>query len=150
MVWKILFFYVYQFHELENLLWESLVDKYIAKDAHSKEFLVSNVSAYKMVDNHSIIDQFHELQRMHTNMKINVTKLYEIYIVSSIIDKLPPSWRDVRHALNHKKEEISLFHHGQHIVVESSIRALESQKHCNPYIVTINMVKDEGRSSHGE
>ena len=43
-----------------------------------------------------------------------------LFIVSSIIDKLPPSWRDIRYALKHKREEITLSDLGQHIVVESS------------------------------
>ena len=55
----------------------------------------------------------------------------EVFIVSSIIDKLPPSWRDVRHALKHKREEITLFDLGQQIVVESSIRIQENRKDEN-------------------
>ena len=31
----------------------------------------------------------------------------EPIIVSSIIDKLPPSWKDFKHSLKHKKEELS-------------------------------------------
>ena len=54
-------FDVYQFHESTKLLWEALEDKYIAEDASSKKFLVSNSNAYKMVDNRLIIDQFHDV-----------------------------------------------------------------------------------------
>ena len=53
-----------------------------------------------MVENRPIIDQFHELQRMHANMKIHKIEMDEVLIVSSIIDKLSSSWRDVRHALS--------------------------------------------------
>ena len=79
-----------------------------------------------MVENRPVIDQFHELQRMHANMKILEINMDEVFIVSSIINKLPPSWRDVRHALKHKREEITLSNFGQHIVVESSIRIQEN------------------------
>ena len=44
-----------------------------------------------MVDNRPIINQFHVLQRMYANMKIHDVKLDKIYIISIIIDKLPPS-----------------------------------------------------------
>ena len=70
-------------------------------------------------------------------MKNHDIKFDEIYIVLSIIDKLHPSWRDVRHALKHQKEDISLFDLGQHIVVESSIRAHEGHKDSNPNVGTI-------------
>ena len=103
-----------------------------------------------MVENRSIIDQFHELQSMYANMKIRYIQMDEVFIVSSIINKLSPSWRDVRHALQYKKEEITLSDLRQHIVVESSIRAHESQKNGNPNVATINMVEDKGRSSSFE
>ena len=59
---------------------------------------------------------------MHANMKLHKIEMDEVFIVSSIIDKLPLSWRDIRHALKHKREEITLSDLGQHIVVEFSIR----------------------------
>ena len=46
----------------------------MAEDAGSKKFLVSNFNSYKMVDNRLVINQFHELQRMHANMKIHEIK----------------------------------------------------------------------------
>ena len=100
-----------------------------------------------MVENRPVIDQFHELQRMHANMKILEINMDEVFIVSSIINKLPPSWRDVRHALKHKREEITLSDLGQHIVIESSIRIQENRKDENPNVSTINMVT-EGKPSH--
>ena len=93
-----------------------------------------------MLYNRSTINQFRELQRMYANMKIHDKSLDEIFIVFSIIDKLLPSWRDIRHALKHKKEDISLIDLGQHFIVESSIRAHEEQKDPNPNVGTINMV----------
>ena len=65
---------------------------------------------------------------MHANMKIHDISLDEIFIVSSIIDKLPPSWRVVRHAIKYKKEDISLFDVEQHIVIEFSITVHKGQK----------------------
>ena len=85
-----------------------------------------------MVDNRPIIDQFHELQRMYANMKIHDISLDEFFIVSSIINKLPPPWRDVRHALKLKKKDISLTNLGKNFVHESK---------------GINMV--EGKTSQG-
>ena len=125
-------FDIYQFHESAKLLWDSLEDKYMSEDASSKLFLVSNFNNYKMLDNRPVMDQFHELQRMYNSMKVHGITMDEIYIVSSIIDKLPSSWRDVRHTLKHKKEEITLVELAQHLQVEVSLRELESLKGDNP------------------
>ena len=77
-------------------------------------FFYVNTNSYKMVENRPVIDKFHELQRTHANMKLHKIEMNEVFIVLSIIDKLPP-WRDVRHALKHKREEIILSDLGQHI-----------------------------------
>ena len=100
-------FDIYQFHESAKILWDSLEDKYMSEDASSKKVLVSNFNNYKMLDNHALMDQFHELQCMYY-MKMHDIIMDEIYIVSSIIEKLPNTWRDFRHTLKHKKEEITL------------------------------------------
>ena len=62
----------------------------MAEDVSSEKVLVSNFNSYKMVENRPIIDQFHDLQRMHANMKLHKIEMDEAFIVS-IIDKLPPS-----------------------------------------------------------
>ena len=80
-------------------------------------------------------------------MKLHKIEMDEVFIVSSIIDMLPPSWRNVRHALKHKREEITLSNLGQHIVFESSIRIQENQKDENPNVGSIIMVA-EGKPSH--
>ena len=82
---------VYQFYESKKLLWDALEDKYMVEDTSSKKFLVSKYNSYKMVDNRLIIDQFHELQKIHANIKLHDINLDEIFIVSNIIDKLSSS-----------------------------------------------------------
>ena len=127
-------FDIYQNHESAKELWDALENKYMAEDASSKKFLVSNFNSYKMVENLPLIDQFHELQRMHANLKLHGIEIDEVFLVSSIIDKLSPSLRYVRHALKHKREEITLSDLGQHIVFESSIRIQENRKDKNPNV----------------
>nr|GEV66900.1 zinc finger, CCHC-type [Tanacetum cinerariifolium] len=41
---------------------------------------------------------------------------------SCITDKLPPSWKDFKHTLKHKKEELTLVEFGSHMHIEESIR----------------------------
>ncbi|GKA29479.1 hypothetical protein Tco_0715724, partial [Tanacetum coccineum] len=42
---------------------------------------------------------------------------------SSIIDKLPPSWKDFKHTLKHNKDELSLVQVGSHFRIEETLRA---------------------------
>ena len=65
-------------------------------------------------------------------MKVNDITMDEIYIVSIIIDKLPYTWRDVKHALKHKKEDITLSELAQHHQVEASLREIESSRGDHP------------------
>ncbi|GJY14558.1 zinc finger, CCHC-type containing protein [Tanacetum coccineum] len=45
--------------------------------------------------------------------------------VSCIIDKLPPSWKDFKHTLKHKKEELTLVELGSHMCIEESPARLQ-------------------------
>ncbi|XP_021719995.1 uncharacterized protein LOC110687676 [Chenopodium quinoa] len=139
-------FYVYQHVESAKELWESLESKYMAEDASSKKFLVSNFNDFKFVDGRSIMDQFHEIQRIYSNLKQHGINVDELFVVSSIIDKLPNSWKDVKHDLKHKKEDISLSNLATHLQIEEGIRAMEKAKDGNPSSSTINVV-EEGKSS---
>ena len=100
-----------------------------------------------MLDNRPVIDQFYELQRMYNNMKVHDITMDEICIVSSIIDKLASTWRDVKHTLKHKKEDITLSELAQHLQVEASLRELESSRGDNPNLSTFNKVMDDKNAS---
>ncbi|XP_021744403.1 uncharacterized protein LOC110710418 [Chenopodium quinoa] len=134
-------FDVYQNVESAKELWESLEGKYMAEDASSKKFLVSNFNNFKFVDGRSIMDQFHELQRIYGNLKQHGISMDELFVFSSIIDKLPASWKSVKHELKHKKEDMSLSELATHLQVEEGIRAMESAKDGNPSSSTINLVE---------
>ncbi|GJY76293.1 zinc finger, CCHC-type containing protein [Tanacetum coccineum] len=103
-------------------LWDSLEAKYMAKDASSKKFLVSNFTNYKITDSRPVIEQRNEL--------LGILRRFTQHIlqVSCIIDKLPPSWKDFKHTLKHKKEELTLVELGSHLRIEESLRAQDSDK----------------------
>ncbi|GJZ35330.1 zinc finger, CCHC-type containing protein [Tanacetum coccineum] len=60
--------------------------------------------------------------------------------VSSVIDKLPPSWKDFKHSLKHGKDDLSLVQLGSHLRIEESLRAQE--RHVQ-YIRMLEMSKDD-------
>nr|GEX46493.1 zinc finger, CCHC-type [Tanacetum cinerariifolium] len=112
-------FDVYQNVGSAKELWGQLESKYMAEDASSKKFLVSNFNNYKMVNSSS---------------------------VSSNINKLPPSLKDFKHSLKHNKDELSLLQLGSHFCIEESLRAEESGKGKGKEIdgsSSVNMMDDE-------
>ncbi|GJR67190.1 hypothetical protein Tco_0013255 [Tanacetum coccineum] len=54
-------FDIYQNVESSKELWDSLEAKYMAEDASSKKFLVSNFTNYKMTDSRPVLEQYNEL-----------------------------------------------------------------------------------------
>ena len=113
-------------------LWDTLELKYITEDASSKKFLVSDFNNYKMEDSRSVTEQYNELLGIYGQFKLHKMNMDESIVVSTIIDKLPPSWKDFKHNLKHQKEELSLVQLASHIRIEESLRAKESDKSEKP------------------
>ncbi|GKA40478.1 hypothetical protein Tco_0733071 [Tanacetum coccineum] len=114
--------------ESRKELWNSLEAKYMAEDASSKKFLVSNFTNYKMTDSRPVMEQYNKLFGIlgrFTQHKMNINEAIQ---VSCIIDKLPPSWKDLKHTLKHNKEELTLVEFGSHLRIEESLRAQDSDK----------------------
>lgn len=54
----------------------------MAEDELVKIFLlISSINDYKIVDSRPIMDQFHEIQRIYSNLKQHDTKMEEFFIV---------------------------------------------------------------------
>ena len=121
-------FDIYQNAESAKELWNNLESKYIAEDASSKKFLVSDFNNYKMVDSRPVMEQYNEILRILGQFSQHKMNMDECIAVSSIIDKLPPSWKDFKHTLKHQKEELSLVQLGSHIRIEESLRVQEKDK----------------------
>nr|GEY74003.1 zinc finger, CCHC-type [Tanacetum cinerariifolium] len=111
-------------------LWDSLESKYMADDSSSKKFVVSNFNNYKMVDSRPVMEHYNELLRILGQHTQHGLKMNESIYVSSIIDKLPPSWKDFKHTLKHGKDDLSLVQLGSHLCIEESLRAPSSPSFC--------------------
>ncbi|KAK9734016.1 hypothetical protein RND81_04G108700 [Saponaria officinalis] len=116
-------FDIYQNVESARDLWNQLESKYMDEDASSKNFLVGNFMNYKMVDSRPVMEQYNELLRILGQFAQHKMEMDESISVSSISDKLPPSWKDFKHVLKHKKEDLSLIQLGSHLLIEESLRA---------------------------
>ncbi|GKA73455.1 zinc finger, CCHC-type containing protein [Tanacetum coccineum] len=68
--------------------------------------------------------------------------------VSSMIDKLPPFWKDFKHSLKYVKDNLSLVQLGSHLRIEESLRVHDSDKGKGKEVVgpLVNMM-EEGRKN---
>nr|GEZ64469.1 hypothetical protein [Tanacetum cinerariifolium] len=98
-------FDIYQNTESAKALWESLESKYMTEDASATKILGQYTQHNLMMD--------------------------EAILVAVIIDKLPPSWKEFKLGLKHKKEELNLEMEPK---IPTTIRTKESLK-----VVMINL-----------
>ncbi|GKE13660.1 zinc finger, CCHC-type containing protein, partial [Tanacetum coccineum] len=135
-----------EFVEEERLEQTRKHSKYMAEDTSSKKFLVSNFNNYRMVDSRSVMGQYHELLRILGQYTQHGLFMDESISVSSIIDKLPPSWKNFKHMLKHNKDELSLVQLGSHFRIEETLRMEENRIGKGKDISgssSVNMVKDD-------
>ncbi|GJX82126.1 zinc finger, CCHC-type containing protein [Tanacetum coccineum] len=97
------------------------------------------------------MEQFNELLRILGQYTQHVLKMDESISVSSVIDKLPPSWKDFKHTLKHGKDNLSLVQLGSHLRIEESIRAHESNKGKGKEVAgpSVNMT-EEGKNKNNK
>ncbi|KAH0633638.1 hypothetical protein KY284_036424 [Solanum tuberosum] len=75
-------------------IWDTLKAIYLAEEASSTKFLVSNYMEFKMIDDKSISEQVQEFQLI-----ANKIALDENFHVGAIVSKLLPSWKKYRSKL---------------------------------------------------
>ena len=89
-------------------LWDSLDKKYKTEDAGLKKFIVGKFLDFKMVDSKTLLSQVQELQVILHDIHAEGMTLSESFQVAAFIEKLPPSWKDFKNYLKHKRKELSL------------------------------------------
>ncbi|CAM8931156.1 unnamed protein product [Rhodiola kirilowii] len=99
-----------------------------------------------MVDARPVMEQFNELTRILGQFAQYKMKMDDSIAVSSIIDKPPPLWKDFKHKLKHKKEEMSLEELSGELQVEESIRIQEEDAKLKETIESssVHVVEDKG------
>ncbi|KAK3005769.1 hypothetical protein RJ639_017581 [Escallonia herrerae] len=89
-------------------LWESLERKYKTEVAGSKKFVVGKFLDFKMVDSKTVISQVQEFQLILHDIHAEGMVLGESFQVAALIEKLPPTWKDFKNYLKHKRQEMKL------------------------------------------
>uniref|UniRef100_A0A2N9HRF5 Uncharacterized protein n=1 Tax=Fagus sylvatica TaxID=28930 RepID=A0A2N9HRF5_FAGSY len=127
-------------------IWDALKKKYSMEDAGFKKYVVGRFLDYKMVDEKPIMDQVHEYQHIVLEILAEGMKIDEAFQAAALIEKLPPSWKDYRNYLKHKKRELSMEDLVVHIRIEESNRLRDQIEHVNhDFISKANLVKQKNQ-----
>ncbi|GJT14034.1 retrovirus-related pol polyprotein from transposon TNT 1-94 [Tanacetum coccineum] len=127
-------------------LWESLERKYKTKNAGTKKLVVAHFLDYKMDDSKIVITQVQDLQILLHDIHAEGMTLSETFQVTTIIEKLPPSWVEFKNYLKHKRKEMSV----EDLVVRLRIEEdnkLAQKNTYTPDSAKANMVEHAGSSS---
>ncbi|GJV39665.1 zinc finger, CCHC-type containing protein [Tanacetum coccineum] len=81
-----------------------------------------------MTDSRPVMEQYNELFGILGRFTQHKMNMDEAILVSCIIDKLSPSWKDFKHTLKHNKEELTLVELGTHLRIKESLRVQDSDK----------------------
>ncbi|GJU14629.1 zinc finger, CCHC-type containing protein [Tanacetum coccineum] len=101
-------------------------------------------SSLQVIDSRPIMKPYDELLRILGRFTQHNMNMDEAIQVSCIIDKLPSSWKEFKHTLKHKKEELTLVELGRHLHIEESLRVQDSDKPKGIHVVSplvVNMVE---------
>ena len=71
----------------------------MAEDASSKKFIIINFNNYKMMDSRYVMEQHNKIMRILGKCEKHKMQMDGFIFVSSVIEKLSPSWKDFNHTL---------------------------------------------------
>ena len=99
---------IYSSYKTAKEVWEMLEKKYKTEDAGAKKFVISKFLKYNMADTKTVIKQVEEIQVLIHELHAEGCAISEQFQVGSITEKLPPSWRDFKVYLKHKRREMTM------------------------------------------
>jgi hypothetical protein len=99
---------IYMKYGVARGVWEALDRKYAESDAGRDLYVNDQYHKYSMVDDHSVVEQAHEIQLLVGELVHFNCVLPDRFVVGGIIAKLPPSWRSFATTLKHKKEVMTV------------------------------------------
>ena len=138
---------VYCAFNTERELWESLDKKYKTEDAGLKKFVVGKFLDYKMLDSKTVISQVQDLQVILHDIHAEGMSLSESFQVATIIEKLPPLWKEFKNYLKHKRKEMRLEDLIVRLRIEEDNRA-SKKKEGKGFMESKANVVEQGQTSH--
>ncbi|XP_043693256.1 uncharacterized protein LOC122643732 [Telopea speciosissima] len=98
---------VYNSYEYAYMIWNALCNKYTLDDEGSKKYVVANFLNFEMTDDESVSSQIDKFQILVGRLSKKNVILPDVFVTSSLLEKLPPSWTDFKNNMKHKRKEWS-------------------------------------------
>uniref|UniRef100_A0A2N9HZD6 Integrase catalytic domain-containing protein n=1 Tax=Fagus sylvatica TaxID=28930 RepID=A0A2N9HZD6_FAGSY len=134
-------FDIYCSYKSAKDIWEALKKKYSTEDAGLKKYVVGRFLDYKMIDDKPIMEQVHEYQNVVLEILAEGMVIDDAFQAAALIEKLPPSWKEYRNYLKHKKRDMSLEDLVVHIRIEESNRQKDKNDLVNEFSSKANLVE---------
>ncbi|KAK5812587.1 hypothetical protein PVK06_028023 [Gossypium arboreum] len=99
---------IYSIKKKAKKLRVSLDHKYKTEDVGAKKFIVSKFLNFVMVDSKAVVNQVQEFQLIIHGILVEGMYISESFQITTIIEKLPPTWNDFNNCLKHKRKEIKV------------------------------------------
>jgi len=122
-------------------LWDALVAKYDAIDTGSELYTMESFHDFRMVNNHSVVEQAHEIKVLVKELELLKCPLPDKFVAGCIIAKLPFSWRNFVTTLKHKRQKISVENLIASLDVEEKARAKDVSENGGEGNSSANMVQ---------
>ncbi|XP_055803610.1 uncharacterized protein LOC129872713 [Solanum dulcamara] len=119
-----------------------VTEKYKTEDAGLKKFVAAKFLDYKMVDSKTVMSQVQELQVIIHDLLAEGMVNNETFQVAAFFEKLPPSWKDFKNYLKHKRNEMTLEDLIVRLRIEEDNKAAEKKARGNSIIMGENIVED--------
>ena len=84
-------------------MWDALEAKYGTSDAGSELYVMEQFHDYRMVDDHSVVEQAHDIQTLVKELENFGCVLPENFVAGCIIAKLLQIWTNFATSLKHKR-----------------------------------------------
>ncbi|GJS57673.1 retrovirus-related pol polyprotein from transposon TNT 1-94 [Tanacetum coccineum] len=127
-------------------IWESLEKRYKTQVACSKKFVVGKFLNFKMNDAKPVVKQVEELQIIIHEMEVKGMGINSNFLVGSIIEKLPQSWKNFKLYLKHLIDDMSFEQLVLKIRIEEDNR-MNEKADANSIETNANMVVESSSKS---
>lgn len=134
-------FDLFMVHKSSKLIWEALEKKYGADDAGKQKYVVGKWLAFQMVDDKPVMDQVHVYENLCADVLNEDMKICEVFQANVLLEKFPPSWREFRNNLKHRKEFLSLQDLISHMRIEEANRIKDNQDSVLVNVTKANLVE---------
>ncbi|GKE12919.1 hypothetical protein Tco_1416470 [Tanacetum coccineum] len=127
-------------------IWKSLKKKYMTQVACSKKFVVGKFLNFKINDAKPVVKQVEELQIIIHEMKVEGMGINSNFIVGSLIEKLPQSWKNFKLYLKHLTDYMSF----EQLVLEIRFEKdniMNEKADANSIETNANMVRESSSKS---